>query len=83
MGDGYIKHFDGRLKDNTHVGWADVRTGDPVDDKNIFGKYEKAILEKVEQTIEELDWSKHNALKSMREGERVSSCTDCAANEHI
>ena len=42
---GYIKHFDGRLKEGTlHVGWVDVKTGDPVDDKDICGKYKKAIL---------------------------------------
>jgi len=42
---GYIKHFDGRLKDGTlHVGWVDAKTGDPVDDKDVRGKYEKAIM---------------------------------------
>jgi len=42
---GYIKHFDGRLKEGTlHVGWVDAKTGDPVDDKDVRGKYEKAIL---------------------------------------
>jgi fatty acid synthase subunit alpha, fungi type len=42
---GYIKHFDGRLKDGTlHVGWVDTKTGDPVDDKDVRGKYEKAIM---------------------------------------
>ena len=42
---GYIKHFDGRLKDGTlHVGWVDAKTGDPVDDKDVRGKYEKEIM---------------------------------------
>jgi 3-oxoacyl-ACP reductase-like protein len=41
----YIKHFDGRLKDDTlHVGWVDGKTSDPVDDKDVHGKYEKAIM---------------------------------------
>jgi fatty acid synthase subunit alpha len=31
---GYIKHFDGRLKDSTfHMGWVDAKTGDPVDEQ--------------------------------------------------
>lgn len=37
-------HFDGRLEGTLHVGWVDVKTGDPVDDKDIRGIYEKAIL---------------------------------------
>ena len=42
---GYIKHFDSRLKDGTlHVGWVDTKTGDPVDGKDICGKYKKAIM---------------------------------------
>lgn len=42
---GYIKHFDGRLKDGTlHVGWIDAKAGDPVDDKDVRGKYEKKIM---------------------------------------
>ena len=42
---GYIKHFDGRLKDGTlHVGWVDAKTGDPVNDKDVHGKYKKAIM---------------------------------------
>ena len=41
---GYIKHFDGRLKDGSlHVGWVDAKTGEPVDDKDVRGKYEKDI----------------------------------------
>jgi fatty acid synthase subunit alpha, fungi type len=36
--------LDGRLKDGTlHVGWVNAKTGDPVDDKDVRGKYEKAI----------------------------------------
>ncbi|KAG8716660.1 3-oxoacyl-[acyl-carrier-protein] synthase [Ceratobasidium sp. 394] len=43
---GYIKHFDGRLKNgNLYVGWVDTKSGDPVDDKDVRGKYEKEILE--------------------------------------
>jgi fatty acid synthase subunit alpha len=43
---GHIKHFDGRLKNgNLYVGWVDAKTGDPVDDKDVRGKYEQAILE--------------------------------------
>ena len=26
------------------MGWVDTKTGDPVDDKDVCGKYEKAIL---------------------------------------
>ena len=38
---GYIEHFDRRLKDGTlHVGWADTKIGDPVNDKDVRGKYE-------------------------------------------
>lgn len=43
---GYIKHFDGRLKDGTlHVGWVDAKTGEPVDDKDVRGRYEKEIMD--------------------------------------
>ncbi|GBE87869.1 fatty acid synthase [Sparassis crispa] len=42
---GYIKHFDGRLKDGSlHVGWVDAKSGEPVDDKDVRGRYEKDIL---------------------------------------
>jgi fatty acid synthase subunit beta len=42
---GYIRHFDGRLKDGTlHVGRVDAKTGDPVDDKDVRGKCEKEIM---------------------------------------
>lgn len=42
---GFIKHFDGRLKDGTlHVGWVDAKTGEPVDDKDVRSRYEKEIL---------------------------------------
>ena len=42
---GHIKHFDGRLKDGSlHVGWVDSKTGEPVDDKDVRGRYEKEIL---------------------------------------
>jgi fatty acid synthase subunit alpha, fungi type len=43
---GHIKHFDGRLKDGSlYVGWVDAKSGDPIDDKDIRGRYEKEILE--------------------------------------
>lgn len=42
---GYIKHFDGKLKDGTlYVGWVDSKSGEPVDDKDVKGKYEQDIL---------------------------------------
>lgn len=42
---GYIKHFDGRLKDGSlYVGWVDSKTGEPVDDKDVRSRYEKEIL---------------------------------------
>ncbi|KAI0077780.1 fatty acid synthase [Panus rudis PR-1116 ss-1] len=43
---GYIKHFDGRLKDGSlYVGWVDSKSGEPVDDKDVRARYEKQILE--------------------------------------
>jgi fatty acid synthase subunit alpha, fungi type len=45
---GYIKHFNGRLKDGTlYVGWVDSKSADPVDDKDVKGRYEKEILSHV------------------------------------
>ena len=42
---GYIKHFDGRLKDGSlYVGWVDAKTSEPVDDKDVRARYEKDIL---------------------------------------
>jgi fatty acid synthase subunit alpha, fungi type len=42
---GFIKHFDGRLNDGSlYVGWADSKTDEPVDDKEVKGRYEKDIL---------------------------------------
>ncbi|KAH9945014.1 fatty acid synthase [Epithele typhae] len=42
---GFIKHFDGRLKDGSlYVGWVDSKTSEPVDDKDIRGRYQKDIL---------------------------------------
>jgi len=38
---GYVKHFDGRLK---NVGWTGSKTGEPVDDKGIRVHYENDIL---------------------------------------
>lgn len=42
---GYIKHFDGRLKDGSlYVGWVDSKTNEPVEDKDVKARYEKDIL---------------------------------------
>ncbi|KAG5646963.1 hypothetical protein DXG03_001686 [Asterophora parasitica] len=42
---GFIKHFDGRLKDGSlYVGWVDSKSSEPVDDKDVKGRYEKDIL---------------------------------------
>ncbi|KAI0649410.1 fatty acid synthase [Trametes meyenii] len=42
---GHIKHFDGRLKDGSlYVGWVDAKSNEPVDDKDVRGRYEKDIL---------------------------------------
>ncbi|KAK0482325.1 hypothetical protein IW261DRAFT_1678045 [Armillaria novae-zelandiae] len=42
---GFIKHFDGHLKDGTlYDGWVDSKSGDPVDDKDIKARYEKDVL---------------------------------------
>lgn len=43
---GLIKHFNGRLKSGqTYVGWVDAKSEEPVDDKDVRGRYEKHILE--------------------------------------
>ncbi|KAJ2162492.1 fatty acid synthase alpha subunit Lsd1 [Coemansia sp. RSA 552] len=43
---GYIKHFNGRLKNKQlYSGWVDAKTEEPVDDKDVKAKYEKQILE--------------------------------------
>ena len=42
---GFIKHFDGRLKDGgLYVGWVDTKSGEPVEDKDVKSRYEKDIL---------------------------------------
>ena len=42
---GFIKRFDGRLKDGSlYVGWVDSKTNEPVDDKDVKSHYEKEIL---------------------------------------
>lgn len=42
---GLIKHFDGRSKDGAlYVGWVDNKMNEPVDDKDIKGRYEAEIL---------------------------------------
>jgi 3-oxoacyl-ACP reductase-like protein len=42
---GFIKHFDGRLKDGSlYVGWVGSKTNEPVDDKEVKGRYEKDIF---------------------------------------
>ena len=36
---GYVKHFNGRLKDGSlYVGWVDSKSGEPVDDKDVKKK---------------------------------------------
>jgi hypothetical protein len=43
---GYIKHFDGRLKNGSlYVGWVDSKTEEPIDDKDVRARYERDILE--------------------------------------
>ncbi|CBQ73371.1 related to fatty acid synthase, beta and alpha chains [Sporisorium reilianum SRZ2] len=42
---GLIKHHDGQLKSGaTYVGWIDVKSGEPVDDKDIRANYEEHII---------------------------------------
>ena len=42
---GFIKHFDGRLPSGAlYVGWVDSKNGEPVNDKDVRGRYEKDIL---------------------------------------
>ncbi|KAK3715892.1 beta subunit of fatty acid synthetase [Vermiconidia calcicola] len=42
---GLIKNHNGPLKGKSYSGWVDAKSGDPVDDKDVKGKYEKYILE--------------------------------------
>ena len=42
---GLIKNHNGPLKGKSYSGWVDVKSGDPVDDKDVKGKYEKYILD--------------------------------------
>ncbi len=42
---GLIKNHNGPLKGKSYSGWVDAKTGDPVEDKDIKGKYEKHILD--------------------------------------
>lgn len=42
---GLIKNHNGPLKGKSYSGWVDVKTGEPVDDKDVKPKYEKYILE--------------------------------------
>ncbi|PBP24006.1 fatty acid synthase subunit alpha [Diplocarpon rosae] len=42
---GLIKNHNGPIKGKQYAGWVDAKTGEPVDDKDIKGKYEKHILE--------------------------------------
>ncbi|KAI9721035.1 MAG: hypothetical protein M1812_002515 [Candelaria pacifica] len=42
---GLIRNHNGPLKGKSYSGWVDAKTGDPVDDKEVKGKYEKYILE--------------------------------------
>ena len=42
---GYIKRFDGRLKNGLlYVGWVESKSGEPVDKKDVRSKFEKDIL---------------------------------------
>lgn len=39
---GFIKHFDVQLEDGSlYVGWVDSKTNEPVDDKEVKGRYER------------------------------------------
>ena len=41
---GFIKHFDGWLPSGSlYIGWADSKSSEPIDDKNVWGHYEKEI----------------------------------------
>ncbi|KAI9851556.1 MAG: 3-oxoacyl-[acyl-carrier-protein] synthase [Thelocarpon superellum] len=42
---GLIKNHNGPLKGKQYAGWVDAKTQEPVDDKDVKGKYEKYILE--------------------------------------
>ena len=42
---GLIRNHNGPLKGKSYSGWVDAKTGDPVDDKDVKGKYEKHVLE--------------------------------------
>lgn len=42
---GLIKNHNGPLKGKSYSGWVDAKTQDPVDDKDVKGKYESHILE--------------------------------------
>lgn len=42
---GLIKHHNGPLKGKPYSGWIDVKTSEPVDDKDVKAKYESHILE--------------------------------------
>ncbi|KAK4228832.1 fatty acid synthase subunit alpha [Podospora fimiseda] len=42
---GLIKNHNGPIKGKPYSGWVDVKTGEPVEDKDIKPKYEKYILE--------------------------------------
>ncbi len=42
---GYIRHFDGRLKDGSlYVSWIDSQMSEPVDDKDEKARCEKDVL---------------------------------------
>lgn len=42
---GLIKYHNGNLKGRPYTGWVDSKSNEPVDDKDIKGKYEEYILE--------------------------------------
>ncbi|KAF5095210.1 hypothetical protein D0Z00_003247 [Geotrichum galactomycetum] len=42
---GLIKHHNGPLKGKPYSGWIDVKTNEPVDDKDVKSKYESYVLD--------------------------------------
>ena len=41
----YIECFDGHLKNGSlYVGWVELKSGEPVDEKDVKSKFEKDIL---------------------------------------
>ncbi len=42
---GLIKYHNGNLKGRPYTGWVDAKTNEPVEDKDVKGKYEEFILD--------------------------------------